>query len=165
MKAKTIKAVLRKKIDEWLATIEDADVREMAAKNTIVTGGAIASMLLKEKVNDYDVYFRTKETCLAVVDYYVKRFEPKSATGIPCKIEVQDRDGRIMVVIKSAGVASEEGTEMPYDYFERRPAEEAGSYIGEVMGQGDIEDAYEETQALAEETEDDGKPRYRPVFI
>ena len=52
MKAKTIKAVLRKKIDAWLASIEDESVRTLARKNTIVTGGCIASMLLKEKVND-----------------------------------------------------------------------------------------------------------------
>jgi len=45
MKAKTIKKVLRAKIDQWLETIEDEAVRGLAAKNTIVTGGAIVSML------------------------------------------------------------------------------------------------------------------------
>jgi hypothetical protein len=166
MKAKTIKAILRKKIDEWLATIEDADVRELAAKNAIVTGGAIASMLLREPVNDYDVYFRTRAACLAIVDYYVKRFKPMTAKGIPCNISVDAREDRIRVVIKSAGVASEDGTERPYEYFEGRPDEEAGAYIGEVMTDpGEIEDAYETTQELAQEAEDDGKPRYRPVFM
>lgn len=41
MKAKTIKAVLRKKLDAWLETITDESVRKMAGKNAIVTGGCI----------------------------------------------------------------------------------------------------------------------------
>lgn len=167
MKAKTIKVVLRKKVDEWLATIEDGRARELASKNAMVTGGAIASMLLREPVNDYDVYFRTREACRAVVGYYVERFKPANANGIPCKIEIwDDPDGRIRTVIKSAGIASEEGAERSYQYFEGRPAEEAGAYVGEVMSDpGEIEDTYGATQERAQEVEDDGKPAYRPVFM
>jgi hypothetical protein len=36
---------------------EDEQVRKLALENTIVTGGSIASMLLNEKVNDFDIYF------------------------------------------------------------------------------------------------------------
>lgn len=57
MKAKTIKATLRKKIDAWHASIEDEEVRKLAESSTVVTGGCIASMLLGEPINDYDVYF------------------------------------------------------------------------------------------------------------
>ncbi len=165
-KAKTIKAVLRKKIDAWLETIEDEAVRKLAAGNTIITGGSIASMLLGEPVNDFDLYFRNHETALAIAHYYVKRFTPTLQTGIIPNISVMDVAGRIKIVIKSAGIASEEGTEKEYNYFEARADNEAAGYVGEVMQDpGDIEDAYQETEQKSLETEDDGKPKYRPVFM
>lgn len=167
MKAKTIRAVLRKKIDEWLASIEDESVREAARKDTIVTGGAIASMLLKETVNDFDLYFRTRETTLAIARYYAAKFAPKARAGIPCKLTVDDsKPDRIRIIIKSAGIASEEGTDEPYEYFETRPQGEAEGYVSSVMQDaGDIQDTYEDTERAALETEDDGKPKYRPVFM
>lgn len=166
MKAKTIKKVIRQKIDDWLATIEDEAVCDLARKNTIVTGGSIASMLLRESVNDFDLYFRNHETTKAVAEYYVARFKPANSRGIPCAIFVEDNAGRIRVVIKSAGIASEDGTETPYEYFESSPDERAEGYVAEVMSDpGEIEDAYEATQDLALEVEDDGKPKYRPVFM
>ena len=172
MKAKTIKAVIKKKIAEWVESIEDEKVRTLVATNTIVTGGSIASMLLGEKVNDFDIYFRNKETVKAVAEYYTKRFSPKDRRGIACKIYVDDterdstNEGRVKIVIKSAGIASEDGTETEYRYFEARPEDEAAGYVGEVMQDlGDIQDVYEETEAASLETEDDGKPKYRPVFM
>ena len=166
MKAKTIKKIIRAKVDDWLASIEDEAVRALAEKNTIVTGGCIASMLLQEKVNDFDIYLRSHEAALAVAKYYVSRFTVKSRKGIPCAIFVEDTSDRIKIVVKSAGVASEEGTEKPYKYFESAPEGEAGHYVGEVMGDpGEIEEVYEETEAAALENDDDGKPKYRPVFL
>lgn len=165
MKAKTIKAVLRKKVDDWLSSIEDEAVRKLAAENTIVTGGAIASMLLKEPVNDFDIYFRTHEATLAVAKYYVHRFDCKNKHGISVPIFVQHEQGRIQIVVKSAGIASEEGAEVPYDYFEGRSDEAADAYVGEVMSDpGAIVDAQEEIEAAAQAT-DDGKPPYRPIFL
>src|SRR6056300_903322 len=69
-----IKRELTNKVESWLDSIEDDDVRWIAARNVIVTGGAIASMLLGERINDYDVYFRTREATLKVAEYYVKKF-------------------------------------------------------------------------------------------
>lgn len=166
MKAKTIRTVLRKKIDEWLASIEDADVRGIAAKNVVATGGCIASMLLREKVNDYDIYFRTREACIAVANYYIGRFEPKTKKGIPCKISIDSRDpDRVRIVVKSAGVASEDGSDLGYDYFESEEANTAaGAYVSAVMDDpGEIEDENETLETAAQEI-DEG-PRYRPVFI
>ena len=166
MKAKTIKKVIRAKIDSWLASIEDEAVRKLAEKNTIVTGGCIASMLLKEPVNDFDIYFTDKFTAAAVAKYYVARFTSKNKAGIQVPISVDEETDRVRIVVKSAGIASEEGTETPYEYFESRPDDEAGKYVGEVLGDsGDIEEAREETHELALEAEDDGKPKYRPVFL
>lgn len=166
MKAKTIKKVLREKVDEWLASIEDVAVREIAAKNTIITGGAIASMLLAEMVNDFDIYFRNHATAKALAEYYVGRFKPKKANGIPCNISLFDQDGRIKVVIKSSGIAGEDGTEKPYEYFESRPDDEASVYVDAILkGTGNIEDAREDVEHVVLNAEDDGKPKYRPVFM
>lgn len=166
MKSKTIKSILAKKINEWAASIEDEAVRSMVSKNTIVTGGCIASMLLKEPVNDFDVYFRNHATAWAVANYYVGRFDPEKKSGIPCAIFVDDQGGRIRIVVKSAGIASEDGAEKPYEYFESRPDGEATAYVGEVMNDSaDIEDAYHETEAASLEVDSDGKQPYRPVFL
>lgn len=81
MKTKTIEKVIKKKLDAWFATITDDNVRALASKNSIVTGGSIASMLLNEKVNDFDIYFRNKETALAVSKYYAKGYPVKVING------------------------------------------------------------------------------------
>lgn len=169
MKAKTIKSVLRKKINEWLESIEDTAVRKLAAENTIVTGGCIASMLLKEPVNDFDLYFKTKEAATAIAKYYVARFKIKKKDGIECKIWVDhESPDRVKIIVKSAGIASEEGTERPYQYFEGSArSEDAGEFVGEVMQDpGEIEETYEETEKKALETPDEpeGK-KYRPIFL
>lgn len=169
MKTKTIKQVIRAKVDAWLASIEDEAVSQIARGNAIVTGGCIASMLLKEPVNDFDVYFRTREAAIAVAKYYVARFQPENRNGIACAIYVDtDKADRVRIVVKSAGIASEEGAASPYEYFEARPEGEAAEYIGEVMDDpGDIQDAHDElreaTRSDAPPT--DARPRYRPVFL
>lgn len=144
MKSKTIKAIIRKKINQWSASIGDEAVRKIVEKNCIVTGGCIASMLLKEPVNDFDVYFRTKEAVLAVAKYYVAQFESDASHGLA----VQEMpDGRIRIATE-------------------------GGYRGETAGAvetladpGEIEDVYQDAEAKALATEDDGAAKYRPVFL
>lgn len=163
MKAKTIKAVLAKKFKAFTASIEDASVRKAVEENSIITGGCIASMLLGERINDFDLYFTNHSTAKAVAQYYVDRFKVSKRNGIPCSIVVDDTDGRVSVVIKSAGIASEDGAEEPYRYFEGRPDDEAGGYVGEVMSDtGEIEDTYQETEAVALDNDD---ADFRPVFM
>ena len=142
MKGKTIKAVIAKKINEWVSSIDDPAVAELAKKNTIVTGGAIASMLLNEPVNDFDIYLRTKQAAEAIATYYVNKFTEE--TKWPLKLEVTP--DRIRIV-------TERG----------RRGETAGNL--EMLGSDQIDDAYEQAEAMALETEDDGKPPYRPVFM
>jgi len=190
MKGKGIKLVLRNKIDHWLSTVEDEELRKKMKRDTIVTGGAIASLLLDEKINDFDVYFKTYETTLAVARYYLKRFQQKKIAGIECKLYLsdgfrkeipdsrmfaivkpdsdidpcEDRDNRVKVVVKSAGVATEEGAETPYAYFETQPEDHASRYVSEVMDNpADVEEAYEKTKENIREQDEDQK--YRPVFV
>ncbi len=167
MKSKTIKKAIQVKIDEWIQSIEDPSLRAKVKNGTIVTGGAIASMLLNEPVNDYDVYFKDRETAIAVANYYVSRFSPKNKSGIPVSIHVDtERGDRVGIKVQSAGIASEKGSKQPYEYFEARPEDEAASYVAEVISDaGDIQDTYEQTQALAREVVDEGGPEYRPVFV
>lgn len=139
MKAKTIRMIMRKKVNAWLETIKDNELRNKCRKEAIVTGGSIASMLLGEEVNDFDIYFRTKETVKAVADYYVSEFEKKRKKqgGIEIQTyveELEDTRGkdRVRIVVKSAGIVKDD--ESPdYDYFEARAPAEAGDYLSEVM--------------------------------
>src|SRR3546814_2718291 len=88
-------------------------------------------MLLGEKINDFDLYFTDHATTKAVAEYYVKRFEVKNRSGIPCAISADDADGRVRIVVKSSGIASEEGAISEYEYFESSPQDRAAGYVGE----------------------------------
>jgi len=188
MKAKTIKSAIRWKINDWLKTIEDEEIRDLAQKNIIVTGGCIVSMLTGEKVNDYDVYFRTYEAANRIAIYYVEQFkknppmtfkgqdldvaifvqstppegekviEPEEIFGDP--VIVPAVEGRVKIVVKSVGIASERGSN-EYQYFESRPEDEAQDFTDQVMG--DL-DAGDEVPAAVLNTPSD-KPKYRPVFL
>lgn len=181
MKAKTIKSVLRHKHDAWLASIADDGVRKLAAENTIITGGAIASMLLSEKVNDYDLYFRDWKTTVAVARYYVAKFKENppakfkgdatrevaiylaDGNGKPIDESWEgrpiDTDFRVKIVVKSSGVASET-TPDTYQYFECNPDPEgsgAAEYVEAVAA------ALGDPPASEKPKED--KPKFRPVFL
>ena len=120
--------VLRNKIDKWLATILDKDLVKDIKRDTIVTGGAITSLVSGEKPNDYDVYFKTKETAYKVALYYCNIFNitrklksvneysaiVKRENVVNIKDEVEER---ILIYMASAGMASED--QKRYTYFER----------------------------------------------
>lgn len=167
MKAKTINKVITAKVDDWIASIDDPAVAKLVKKNTIVTGGAIASMLLQEPVNDFDIYFKNRETALAVAHYYIGKFKPKNKAGIAVPLYVDEADpDRIKIVVRSSGIASEEGTEKPYRYFEgvNDGGVAASQYVTEIIGNpGEIEDTYDDLNEKAQEIEDGEK--YRPVFM
>ena len=129
MQAKTIRKILRSKLEDWLESITDQSLVSDIKRDVIVTGGSITSMLLGEKINDYDVYFKTKETTKKVAEYYVSKFnsinnakdlctrdwtpEVREATIVNCK-GIQEE--RIIIFIQSAGVVSE--SQEDYKYFE-----------------------------------------------
>ena len=66
--------VLRRKIGDWLMSIDDEPLRKYVANKIVVAGGSIASMLLGEKVNDFDVYLTSRDAAIRLAFYYVKRF-------------------------------------------------------------------------------------------
>lgn len=159
MKHKSIKKQLREKIKAWIASVEDESLQKLIAKDVIVTGGSIASMLLGEKVNDYDVYFKTKETTLAVARYYVEKFNVANPVEVgthviecvPYVTEVEEENIKgeteqlVKIYIKSAGVAAEDmGT---YEYFESQPEDKQDEFVASLQ------------DATA------NKGDYRPVFL
>lgn len=167
-KRKTIKTVLRNKVNAWLESIKDEDLRKACQKEAIVTGGAIASMLLGEEVNDFDIYLRTKETVRRVADYYVKEFlaAKKEQGGVPldCYVEeLKDLSGkdRVRIVIKSAGIASDE-QESDYQYFEGMADHNAGEYVGEAFDPlSDVKDIVDD---IKDEACEDAE-LYSPAFL
>ena len=168
MRTKTIKSIINNKINKWLESIENEALRKRISQNIIVTGGCIVSMLMGEDINDFDIYFRDHDTTLAIANYYIDRFKSKKRNGIDVPLFIEDRNGRIKVIAKSAGIVSASGTEKPYEYFESARDENAGGeYIEGVMSNPqEIEDSHEiiEKEALKTKEEKD-KPKYRPVFI
>lgn len=78
MNRKVIKSILNKKLNEWVESIKDSEVKRLAKKNTIVTGGSIANLLLGEEVKDYDLYFKDRATTFAVAKYYVNEFNERN---------------------------------------------------------------------------------------
>lgn len=144
---------LKKKLAEWLASIEDEAVRKAAKNDVIVTGGAICSMLMGDKINDYDIYFRTKKTTKLVAEYYVNKFNQKHKLKVsegvhPYEPIVQEetlenikgeKEDRIVIFLKSAGVAGEK--QEKYSYFETMPREEAEKFA-ESLKEGDSKEEY-----------------------
>lgn len=160
MKAKTVNAILCKKFDEWIDSITDERVKKLANNNTIITGGCIASMLLREKINDFDLYFANKDTALAVAQYYVSEFKknppPKYKNTKPVDIDVRFVDERIKVYVKSAGIAGE-NNESEYRYFEQGSIDPTSPEPDEYV---------EEAMAIVNASrEEDTGPKYRPIFL
>src|SRR5699024_4640148 len=108
-----------KKHKEFVDSIKDEEVQKLVRKNSIITGGAITSMLLNEPVNDFDYYFTDKETTLKVAEYFVSEFKK---THKLVDVEVKEDEGRIKVVVSSKGVA---GEPEPHEIDEEPEVEEA----------------------------------------
>jgi len=158
MKAKTIKNVLHAKIEDWLASIQDKDLADHVRNHCLVTGGAIASMLMDMKVNDYDIYFTDLGTARRVAEYYVANFKKTAKpsnhkTGEEVPISVVVEKDRVKIVVQSQGIASEGGTK-EYQYFESTGINDPSceQFVADVAS---VLDADEEKD----------KPKYRPVFM
>lgn len=173
MKAKTINAILCKKFDSFLESIEDETTKKVIKENSIITGGSIVSMLLNQNVNDFDIYLRTEEAAYAVACYYVGQFKKNPPTTFKgqngqsvVEIRVESKP-RVRIVIQSAGVAGEGGADN-YQYFEQIPdSETAETEIAEFLEQatGHTVGLDEQPADKLEPTEEAEKKKYRPIFI
>ena len=75
MQIKTIEKNLRGKMNEWLLTITDEELRGKVKNNLLVSGGSIVSLLLREDVNDYDVYIKDMDILIELVKYYTNNYQ------------------------------------------------------------------------------------------
>lgn len=193
MKTHTIKIALNAKVKDYLQSITDAEVRQIAADNILVCGGAIASMLSNEKVNDYDIYFKSFDAVKAIAEYYTNVFntqrgELATSAAASCNpyVVVQDRQNirgetekRVLIYVKTAGVASESQSE--YHYFEQQSerstdefvssafVSESGEAFDEVSANDAVEAIYKapdvNTAREMNEILKKNKGAYRPVFF
>jgi len=181
MNSRNIKANIHRKFNEWVNSITDKEVQELVKKNSIVSGGAITSLLLGDKPSDYDIYFTNLETVVKVAGYYlnelVKVGKVKDTTGKNAEVFIKIGEGfnapikhineldfdslekkeyhpRVRFYIKSVGVISEESVEN-YQYFEQITD----------PNNVDVENFVDEiTQAIEQEKLLKDRPPFRPVF-
>lgn len=157
MNRRLIASILNKKHQDFISSIKDPEVKKLVDKNSIITGGSIASLLLNETVKDYDYYFTTKETVIAVANYYINQFNEMNP-DIKVKPVLRVENDRVKIVVQSAGIVSENGDE-GYKYFENYPEDEAMDYIEKVTTIAD--------ETNSEHMEDFKKEhgKFRPVFM
>ena len=110
MNSKNIAKALHAKIDDWIKHIDDEDVVKTIQTNALVTGGALVSLLQGETPNDYDIYFKTLDSCRVVAEYYAKKWNKAHQDSKQVYVDTEDIEGRQRVIctINSAGIVSED---------------------------------------------------------
>lgn len=105
MNKKHIRNHLRRVMDAWVKSFGEDPIAKTIAENALITGGAIVSLLEGETLNDYDVYFKTHEACLAVAQYFAAKWN-REHNGEQI-VHVKDEEGRVRAFIQSEGVVSD----------------------------------------------------------
>jgi hypothetical protein len=180
---RSIAIQLMRKHKDFLESIEDTEIKQRVAEDSIITGGCIASMLLNEKVSDYDYYFTNKRTTLAVTKYYTNLFTKKreangkedSFATIPVvyteknneKVKETEDFDRVRIMLKSSGIAGTNTNLKDYEYFETMSSEEETErYLGDIIESElpSVEELLIEGDKVdAEKLEKEGK--YQPLYI
>jgi len=140
MNAKNIAKALSAKMYDWLKNIDNEEIKKTAKENAIITGGALVSLLNGEQPNDYDIYFKTHDSCLAVARYYADKWNEAHNDKSQVQILVDDKTKRITAFISSTGIAAEDG--------------ESG-----------IDDETEPDVSETAEEQAQEKPKYRPRYF
>lgn len=125
-KRKTIIEAIEAKVDEWTATLP----KELAAEvkeSYILTGGAIPSMLMGDLPNDYDFYFQNTSVVKKLAEHYLSSLVTGDLGNN--NISVEEKPGRVRIVIKSAGYLEEGVNQSGYRYFESLSQEEVAKYF------------------------------------
>jgi len=162
MNRKHAKAILTKKFNHWVKSIDSIPVQELVKQNSIISGGAIVSLLTNEPVNDFDVYFTNEETTEKVARYYTDEFNKLHSPDPMPTVDVSD--GRIRIRIQSAGIVGENTPDSQYQYFEGRPLEEGENYVAQSVGTI-LEGADDLDGTQLEPSGDKKSSKYRPVFL
>lgn len=183
MSKRIMNLILNKKHESWVESIQDQDVQILARNNTIITGGCIASMLLKEEIKDFDFYFTNFETCKTVAEYYVQQFikEHDNLKIVPKVVIDKDIDGkdRVRIRIQSADIIGDKTNDKDYQYFEGDMRN--GDIDESLMPAGEeyVEEALEDPQETLEKADEvdfnaavgsmhghkTEKGKFRPIFL
>jgi len=105
MKQKTIKNHLRHVFDNFVSSVKDDEVKEAIQQGTIITGGAIASLLLQEEPNDYDMYFKDYSTAKLVADYFAAEFNKQKSASAAVEVISNKEENTVSVFVASSGIA------------------------------------------------------------
>jgi len=183
MLEKNMKESIDRKVKDWLNTITDNEVVQAIKKDLIVTGGCFTSMILNEKVNDYDCYFRTKETVIKVAQYYANVWnnlhkDQMNGRGVPSKVFVFDGDNPSKELLEYYGVTTKEQL---YDHQAGIVRKTSPNRVKLVIPSDGIISAEETTKLDFNEIissldkisssdvetiiTNDGEQKYSPVFI
>jgi hypothetical protein len=99
MKTKTIAKILATRFDAFAESITDTRVRDLVKKGTIITGGCIVSLLSRENVHDFDMYFKDEETAFAVAEYYAGVFHAKNPSY---DVKAVRSGGRVTISVRGS---------------------------------------------------------------
>lgn len=86
MNQRNAEKVLNHNFRDWAKSLP-VGLQNLAIENTIISGGAIASLLMGECVHDFDLYFRDMTTALEIANYYATN-PSTHLKPIGCDIEV-----------------------------------------------------------------------------
>lgn len=184
MNRRIINSVLAKKFKEWVESIKDETVKKAVQKDTIITGGAIVSLLLNEEVKDFDIYFKTRETARLVAEYYVKQFndnEGRSEAIVLTKekidefrmnhksgviasfFEFEDEDKEDQVAAEKIRALAEDRIKI---VIRSRGVAVTTDSRKNILNQ-DVEDAYDALVDVehVEEEENKAGDKYKPIFL
>jgi len=181
MKKKTINAVITKKFNEWVETIGDEEVKKLVEKNTVITGGCIASMINNEEISDFDVYFTNMETVLAVAKYYIGKFTEMKSDAPEIEVFTNEDFNNPQSKLSKWYAAEKNGENVEYDpdpalkdfYEMNSSCKEEGRvflYVGGLRSVAsekeiDLDDCENPLDEDVEDKEDKTKQKYRPVFF
>lgn len=154
MKISTIEMVLRKKLGDWVASFNDEILSNDVLNHSIVSGGCITSMLLHEKVNDFDIYLTDKSVAKRLIEHYLEKCKEKLGSSIleGTGFSVENTEDGVVLkscTLKNKGIISVE--------------EEFQGDMNDLIS--DIsEDQYKDINKLLLE-KDTNKEKYRLKFI
>jgi hypothetical protein len=95
MNKRHINAQLCRVFDKFLKTIKDEDVRNLVEQGTIITGGALVSLLQGEEPHDFDLYFKDFNTAFKVACYYVEQWN-SIKDNRTARVLIQNADEKIL---------------------------------------------------------------------
>lgn len=177
MNRKNIQNKIKRKIDDWCNSINDEELVKKIKQDVVVTGGCITSMLLNEDINDFDIYFKTKETTYEVAKYYIDKWKVKHK---------EDKDIHVFNAKEDYIKFVEKYYEVYYKGNEEKSLEEIYEEIGEYYDDrvtiyipskgvvGDFRDMSEfenfksksfENKIQQIEEKKNNKKKYVPVFM